>query len=208
MSDAYSDLREISRRDVLRNIGLSLTLTTAGVGVLSAQSAQHVHKLVEDEKAAAPYQPKCFKPREYATLRRLAEIVVPAEEGSGGALEAGAPEFIDLLASGNDELAAIYTGGFAWLDDQMLRRYSTTFLDARPEQQTAMLDLMAYRKNQSPELGPGIHFFTWARNMTVDAFFTSKIGWDYLGYMGNRAVSQFSVPAEAVEYALKRSPLA
>ena len=44
--------------------------------------------------------------------------------------------------------------------------------------------------------------------MTVDAFFTSQIGWDYLGYMGNRAMSQFSVPVEAVEYALKRSPLA
>jgi hypothetical protein len=44
--------------------------------------------------------------------------------------------------------------------------------------------------------------------MTVDAFFTSKIGWNYLGYMGNSAMSQFSVPPEAVEYALKRSPLA
>ncbi len=51
-------------------------------------------------------------------------------------------------------------------------------------------------------------FFTWVRNMTVDAFFTSKIGWEYLGYMGNSAMSQFSVPAEAVEYALKRSPFA
>jgi gluconate 2-dehydrogenase gamma chain len=203
-----SESHEISRREVLRNIGLSLTLTTTGVGVLSVQSAQHVHKAVEEEKAAAPYQLKCFNPREYATLRRLAEIIVPAEEGSGGALEAGAPEFIDLLASGNEELAAIYTGGFAWLDEQMIHRYTATFLDARPEQQAAMLDLMAYRKNESPELGPGIRFFTWARNMTVDAFFTSKIGWEYLGYMGNQAMSQFSVPAEAVEYALKRSPLA
>jgi gluconate 2-dehydrogenase gamma chain len=208
MSEFRPDAHEVSRREVLRNIGLSLTLTKAGVGVLSAQNAQHLHQLVEEGKAAAPYQPKCFNPREYAALRRVAEIIVPAEGGSGGALEAGAPEFIDLLASGNDELAAIYTGGFAWLDEQMLHRYSATFLDARPEQQMAMLDLMAYRKNDSPELGPGIHFFTWARNMTVDAFFTSKIGWDYLGYMGNRALSEFSVPAEAVEYALKRSPLA
>jgi len=208
MSEFRPDAREISRRDVLRNIGLSLTLTGAGMGVLSAQDAQHVHKLVEEEKATAPYQPKCFNPHEYATLLRLAEIIVPAEDGSGSALDAGAPEFIDLLASGNDELAAIYTGGMAWLDEQMHHRYSATFLDARPEQQTAMLDLMAYRKNESPELGPGIHFFHWARNMTVDAFFTSKIGWEYLGYMGNQAMSQFSVPAEAVEYALKRSPLA
>ena len=199
--------REISRRDLLRNIGISLTLTGAGMGVVSAQGADHVHRMVQDEKAAGPYQPKCFNLHEYATLRRLAEIIVPPDEHSKGATEAGAPEFIDLLASANDELAAIYTGGLAWLDQQMLHRYSTTFVEARPEQQTALLDLIAYRKNDSPELGPGIHFFTWVRNMTVDAYFTSKIGWDYLGYMGNSAMSHFSVPEEAVAYALKRSGL-
>jgi len=208
MFETHAELHEISRRNLLRNLGLSLTLTAAGAGVLDAQGAQHVHTLVDEEKSGAPYMPKCFNPREYAALRRLAEIIVPAGEGPGGALAAGAPEFIDLLASTNEELAAIYTGGLAWLDDQMLRRYSTNFADAQPGQQTAMFDLIAYRKNDSPELGPGIRFFAWVRNMTVDAFFTSKLGWDYLGYMGNSAMSEFHVPAEAVEYALKRSPLA
>ena len=202
-----SDDREISRRDLLRNIGISLTLTGGGMGVVNAQSAEHVHSMVQEEKAAGPYHPKCFNPHEYATLRRLAEIIVPPDEHSKGAIEAGAPEFIDLLASGNDELAAIYTGGFAWLDQQMLHRYSAPFITAQPEQQTALLDLIAYRATESPELGPGIHFFAWVRNMTVDAYFTSKIGWDYLGYIGNSAMSHFSVPAEAVEYALKRSGL-
>jgi gluconate 2-dehydrogenase gamma chain len=198
---------DISRRDLLRNIGLTLTLAGGGAGVISAQSAEHVHRMVREEKAAGPYQPKCFNAHEYDTLRRLTEMIMPPDEHSRGALEAGAPEFIDLLASGNDELAAIYTGGMAWLEDEMRRRYSTPFVAAKPEQQTAMLDLIAYRKNDSAELGPGIHFFTWVRNMTVDAYFTSKIGWDYLGFMGNSAMSHFSVPEEAVEYALKRSGL-
>jgi gluconate 2-dehydrogenase gamma chain len=70
-----------------------------------------------------------------------------------------------------------------------------------------MLDLIAYRKNDTPELGPGIAFFTWVRNMTVDAFYTSKAGMDDLGYMGNSAMSEFHVPAEAIDYALKRSGL-
>ena len=70
-----------------------------------------------------------------------------------------------------------------------------------------MLDLIAYRKNNSPELGTGIQFFTWVRNMTVDAFYTSKAGMDDLGYMGNGAMSEFHVPAEAIEYAVKRSGL-
>jgi hypothetical protein len=102
---------------------------------------------------------------------------------------------------------AIYTGGIAWLDHAMERRYTTDFLSAAPEHQTAMLDLIAYRKNESPELGPGIKFFDWARKMVVDAYYTSPIGIKDLGYMGNTAVSKFEVPQEAIDYALKRSPV-
>ena len=50
-----------------------------------------------------------------------------------------------------------------------------------------MLDQIAYRKNQTPELAPGIRFFDWARRMTVDAYYTSAAGIKEVGYMGNRA---------------------
>jgi hypothetical protein len=70
-----------------------------------------------------------------------------------------------------------------------------------------MLDRIAYRENSAPELAPGVHFFTWVRNMTVDAYYTSKAGMDDLGFMGNGVLSHFSVPAAAVEYAVKRSGL-
>ena len=81
------------------------------------------------------------------------------------------------------------------------------FLGASAAEQTELLDLIAWRKNQSPELNPGIHFFTWARRMVADAYYTSPIGFKELGYMGNQAMSSFSVPKEAVEYVMKRSPL-
>src|SRR5438045_635154 len=204
MSDQVED---VSRRDLLRNIG-ALTLTTFGVNVVSAEAAQHVHNAVSDvKKSQGPYKPKCFTASEYKTLQRLADMIIPADEHSPGALAAGAPEFIDFLSSQSHELAEIYTGGFAWLDHEMNRRYSAGFTGATPEQQTAMLDLIAYRKNDSPELGPGIRFFNWVRNMTVDAFYTSKVGMDDLGFMGNGAMAEFSVPLVAIEYAVKRSGL-
>jgi gluconate 2-dehydrogenase gamma chain len=156
---------------------------------------------------AATFHSKAFNDHEYRTIQRLAELIVPADEVSPSALEAGAPEFIDLLSSNNRELAAIYTGGIAWLDRAMQRRYGSVFIAARPEQQTEMLDLIAYRKNDSPELGPGIRFFDWARRMVVDAFYTSRVGIKDVGYMGNKAVSKFEVPQEALDYALKRSPV-
>src|SRR5271170_5679159 len=131
---------EVSRRELLRNIG-TITLTTFGVSVVSAEAAEHVHHAVTAAKKAStgPYQPKCFTAAEYKTLERLCDLIIPADEHSQGALAGDAPEFIDFLASQCPELAEIYTGGFAWLDHAMNKRYSANFTAAKPEQQTAML---------------------------------------------------------------------
>lgn len=196
-------MSDLSRRDLLRGIALSVTL-----GGITAEAAQHVHNLAAAEKSATGvYKPKAFTEHEYRTLQKLADYIVPADEVSPGASQAGCADFIDLLASQNPDLAAIYTGGIAWLDRGMQSRYATDFLNAKPTDQTAMLDLIAYRKNESPELGPGIAFFDWARKMVVDAFYTTPIGVKDLGYMGNTAVAKFEIPQAAIDYALKRSPV-
>lgn len=191
-------MSERTRRDLLRD--LALAASTAG---LTVAEAQHVHTAAANEKQAAGgvYKPRAFTPAEYATLQRLCGLIFP------GSLEGGAPEFIDLLSSKNPQLQAIYTGGIGWLDHQMNARYGASFNAAKPDQQTAMLDLIAYRKNETPELAPGILFFDWIRKMTADAYYTSKPGIAELGFMGNKGMAKFDVPAEAVEYALKRSGL-
>jgi gluconate 2-dehydrogenase gamma chain len=197
-------MSDVSRRDLVR---IAVTATTAAAAA-SAQNVPHVHPASAAAKpASGPFKPKAFNDHEYRTIQKLAELIVPADEVSGSALEGGAPEYIDLLSSNNPELAAIYTGGVAWLDREMQRRYQADFVSARAEQQTAMLDLIAYRKNDSPELGPGIRFFDWARRMVVDAFYTSKAGIKDVGYLGNKGMSKFEVPKEAIDYALKRSPV-
>jgi hypothetical protein len=94
------------------------------------------------------------------------------------------------------------------MDDYMRRRHNADFLEAKPEDQTALLDRLAYRKNAAPEIATGEQFFVWARNMVVDAYYTSPAGVAEIGFMGNKVRSEFSVPKEAVEYALKRSPFA
>jgi hypothetical protein len=127
---------------------------------------------------------------------------------SSPALEAGAAEYIDFLSSHNDELAAIFNGGFGWLDNYMQKTYGADFLSATAAQQTELLDKLAYEKNRTPETAPGVPFWTWTRNMVVDAYYTSPAGVKDLGYMGNGAMRVFSVPQEAVDYAIKRSPFA
>jgi len=195
-------MSEASRRDLLKNIAAA-----ALAGPLSLAAAQHVHGIAVQEKAAGPYKPKGLNAHEYNTLQVLADLIIPADERGPGAAAAGACEFIDLLASQNAQLLAIYTGGLAWLDRSSQRLYAKHFVGASPQQQTGLLDLIAYRKNESPMLGPGIRFFEWARRMVVDAYYTSPGGIKAIGYLGNTAVAKFEVPPEAIDYALKRSPV-
>lgn len=196
-------MSDVTRRDLLQRIALSIT-----AGPLTLEAAQHVHGIAADEKAAhGVYKAKALNAHEYKTLEKLADYIVPPEGSTGGATAAGAPEWIDLMSSQNPQLLAIYTGGIAWLDHAMQRRGASNFVDATSEQQIAMLDLIAYRKNETPERGPGIKFFEWARKMVVDAYYTSAIGIKDIGYMGNTALSKFEVPQEVIDYALKRSPV-
>jgi gluconate 2-dehydrogenase gamma chain len=191
-----------TRRSVLASIAAALL-----GGSLTEAQAQHVHDAVSQVRANGPYKPKLLTDHEYATVQRLAELIIPADDVSPSAVEAGAPEFIDLLASGSPEMARIYTGGIGWLDHEMEKRYGSAFVTAQPAQQTAMLDLIAYRKTSDPGLAPGIEFFDWARKMVVDAFYTSPIGVKDVGYMGNKGMTTFEVPTAAIDYALKRSGL-
>lgn len=198
---------DYSRRDLLRHVGASLTLAAAADRVLPAQDVQHVHQAVAEEHGATgKYQPKALTAHEYATLQSLAEWIVP------GATEAHAADFLDFLCAATDDMKRIYTGGLAWLNDQMQTRYQgRDFLEASPDQQKEMLDLIAFRENRAkdPSIATGIEFFSWARNMVVDAYYTSPNGtFKELNYMGNRAMEHFTVPQEAIDYAIKHSPFA
>ena len=209
MSERPPDAR--SRREWLRHIAVSLGMGAAANCTLAAQDAHRVHQAVAADKAAAngPYVPKALTPHEFATLQRLSDLIVPADEHSPGALAAGAAEFIDFLCSASDEMKRIYTGGLAWMDEAIRRRGDgESFLSAAPDRQAALLDAIAWRESAAAGMEPGVEFFEWARKMVADAFYTSPIGIRDLGYEGNRAMAEFHVPQEAVDYAIKRSPFA
>jgi hypothetical protein len=191
MSDATT------RRGLLQKIAAA-----ALAGSLSAEAADHVHQASADQARNGVYPPKALTGHEFATLRALCEMIIP------GAAKGRVAEFIDLLSSQNPEMAAIYTGGLAWLDHAMKSAGNATFLTARPADQTAMLDKIAYRRNTAPDLAPGIQFFDWARRMTVDAYYTSAAGIQEIGYLGNKGAAEFKVPQASLDYALKRSGLA
>jgi hypothetical protein len=192
-------MSELSRRDILRRLALTLI---AG-GALDRASAQDVHQLAANTQTATP---RMLTAAEFRTLERLTDLVIPVENGAPGALAAGAAAWIDTISSENDELTRIYKEGLAWLDAAMKRRGAADFVSAPPSEQTALLDLIAYRRHASAELSPGIEFFTWVRRMTVDAFYTSEIGIRDIDYRGNSAMASYPSPTEAIAYAVERMP--
>jgi gluconate 2-dehydrogenase gamma chain len=183
----------ISRRDILK----SLTVTALGGSVLRViplKAAEYAHHLVNAERAAnETYTPKFFPSHAYKTLQSLCNTIIPPDDEAKGALEAGAPEFIDLLTSENPDYQLTLGGGLMWLDNTCLDRYDKVYLDCTPQQQKEILDQIAYRKNASedPSLGQGIEFFGLLRKFTADGFFSSEIGINYLGYIGNTYVQDF-----------------
>jgi gluconate 2-dehydrogenase gamma chain len=195
----------ISRRDILK----SLAIGAAGGSVLQiipAQAAEYAHGLVQKEKAASAagkYAPKYFSAHQYETLTSLCDTILPKDERSGGAVEAGAPEFIDLLTSENEKFQTQLGGGLMWLDNFCVDRYGHVYLQCEPEQRKEILDLIAYRKNvkDNPGLTSGVAFFAFLRRITCDGFYTSKMGIADLQYIGNTSVHEFpgcpAVPQKA-----------
>lgn len=185
----------ISRRGILKSLAMSAAATSV-LRVIPAQAAEYAHKMIAAEKAATPakgYAPKFFSAHEYKILQALCQTIIPADADSGGAIEAGAPEFIDLLTSENKDYQLTLGGGLLWLDGACADRYSKAYLDCSTEDQKQMLQQIAFRENAvtNPGLGQGIEFFAFLRSMTADAFFTSEIGIKYLGYIGNAYLTAF-----------------
>jgi gluconate 2-dehydrogenase gamma chain len=185
----------ISRRDILRTLAMG-AVGGSVLQLIPLAAAEHVHRMVKQEKAQTPageYKPKFFPPHQYATLRSLCDAIIPADEKSGGAIQAGAPEFIDLLTSENKEYQLDLGGGIMWLDGFCSDRFGNPYLSCTTEQKTQVLDLIAYRKNalSDPSLSQGVEFFAFLRNLTTDGFYSSEIGIADLEYIGNTFVREF-----------------
>jgi len=184
----------VSRRSVLKTLSAGVAAGSV-LRVIPLEAAEFVHRMIAAERAEpnAGYAPKFFPPEQYKTLQALCEAIFPADAACGGALEAGAPEFIDLLTSENAQYQLKLGGGLMWLDAACVDRFGKKYLDCNAQQQQEMLDRIAYRRNAAADksLSQGVEFFAFLRDLTADGFFTSKIGVEYLGYIGNTYLTDF-----------------
>ena len=182
----------LGRRELLRRV--SLVPLAAGVVASPGriQAAQeHAHRQAARAARGQAYKPKFFTAGEWATVRVLADIVIPKDARSGSATDALVPEFVDFIL--DDPLAEVrererlqtrVRGGLAWLERECARRCGKSFVAASPDERKPLLDDIAFPQKARPEMEPGAAFFTLFRDLVASGFWSSKMGTDDLRFMG------------------------
>src|SRR5258706_1664496 len=153
----------VTRRDIWKPLAMG-AVGGSVLQVIPAKAAEFVHQAVRKEKAASPagkYTPKYFSAHQYEMVNWLCDAIIPKDDHSGGAVESGAPEFIDLLTSENEAYQLRLGGGLVWLDSFCADRYAKSVMECSPEQRDAGLGLIAYRKNAKKDasLSQGVAVF-------------------------------------------------
>lgn len=150
--------------------------------------------------AGAAYQPSFFDAHEWRTVRLLSDMILPADERSGSASDAGVPEFIDFTVSDRPAMQTPVRGGLAWLDAECRRRFGEAFVDGSAQQRAQVLDDIAWPARARPEHGAGVAFFTRFRDLVASGFWSSRVGVEDLRYMGNTYVTEWTgCPQEALD---------
>jgi gluconate 2-dehydrogenase gamma chain len=183
----------LGRRSLLKILSAAPVAASFALTEAEAQEA-HNHAAAARQTAqqtGAAFTPKFFTPAEYQTVRILSDLIIPADDRSGGAIDAGVPEFMDFTMVDQPARQVAMRGGLAWLDLECQKRFDKTFVGASDAQRTAVLDDLATHGELKPGLSHGQAFFRAFRDLTASGFWTTKVGMTDLGYMGNTVVPKW-----------------
>ena len=200
----------MNRRDTLKALGLAAaaggalmldacqTKTTKKAGAAVGEKLPGVTD-VEHERNTKLAEEQFFSVHELATIGVLADIIIPADDISGSATDAGVPDFIEFMVKDIPSYQTPMRGGLKWLDVQCQRRYGNAFAECESTQQLQLVDEIAYPAKAKPEMAPGVAFFNLMRDLTASGFFTSEIGVKDIGYVGNKPGVWDGVPDDVLK---------
>lgn len=174
----------MERRELFKILG-------AGVVAAHEAAAQHSHAGPSAASNYAARQPQFFTQDEYALVDRLCEIIVPADQQSPGAHEAGVKYYIDTVLNYSEPGAQeLWRNGLKAVDDAAQAKFNKRFAECSLPQQDQIVAAMAGgEQHPSNDLE---RFFVEAKHLTLDGFFLSDVGSrQYLGYKGNTVLSEF-----------------
>jgi len=129
----------------------------------TGQAPGEIELTVSD--AAAHGTPSFLDQRELAALRRLSDILMPAGNGSAGALDAGAPEFLDfLIAHSSAERRQLYRTGLGALNLQAALRFNKPFAEVEATEADDLLAPLREPWRHEPPADPLARFLLAAKH--------------------------------------------
>jgi gluconate 2-dehydrogenase gamma chain len=212
----------VDRRSALKAMAAAAAVPVLGTFEIGEEQMLRAREAAETavlaEMQGTQYTPKFFTRHEYQTVRTLVDYIIPRDERSGSATDAGVPQYMDFVLSDQtpppgppNPTPRFYVaptasqinvrGGLAWLDNECANRFGagTTFLTATDAQRRQVLDDIAWPAKAKPELSHGVAFFTRMRDMTASGFYSSKMGIQDLRYMGNVPMAKWDgCPPEVI----------
>lgn len=186
----------ISRRDALAVIGvapLAAMLETSPAQVVRALDAARFAR-----EHGTAFVPQFFTAHEYRTVEVLVDIIIPRDDRSGSATDAGVPEFMDFIMIDRPGMQAQMRGGLRWLDNESVDRYGRRFVDVADSERIAIVEDLAWPARARPDLSHGVAFFNYFRDLTAGGFWSSRMGVEDVGYLGNAPMDWDGCPPDAL----------
>jgi hypothetical protein len=125
--------------------------------------------------AASEPMPHFFTARQFAALRKLSDILMPAANGAPGALDAKAPEFLDFLIGHSPaDHQHTYRAGLDALNAQANQRFKKAFAELDAADADAVLSPLREPWTYDPPADPLARFLREAKQDVRTATVNSR----------------------------------
>jgi hypothetical protein len=191
----------VSRRNVVKAAMVAPLAFIPFAEADSARAAAHAMDALQGQASGAAYAPKFFHADEWRQVRILVDLIIPKDERSGSATDAGVPEFMDFICVEYPNYQTWVRDGLRWLDGLAYDTYHRDFVHCTDAERREMLDQIAWPAKAKPEVRAGVQFFNQMRDFTASGFWSSQMGVKDIGYMGNTAVAEWhGCPKPALDH--------
>ena len=188
-------MKKLSRRHALALFGAAPAAAALVWTDVEARQAHDHAVAAQAARSGAPgatFKPKFFTAHEYATVGVLVDLIIPRDERSGSATDAGVPAFMDFMMIDQPRRQIAMRGGLAMIDRLAADRAGKRFVSCTDRERRALLDEIAYTSNPDRGLSQAIAFFSSFRDLTASGFWSTKMGVADLQYQGNVFVSEWN----------------
>jgi Gluconate 2-dehydrogenase subunit 3 len=182
---------ETGRREFLVLMSSAIAATPS---VALAQSKTAARKGTAAPAAALPpgRDLKFFTAAEFRTLDELGEMIIPADDRSGGARAAGVAPFIDarIAESVDPAWRQSWRDDLAEINRLSQALFGKSFAEGSFEQKAQLLERIS--RNEKKPKEPGEFAFGTIKWAVAETYYRTKIGiHDEIGYAGNVLLDQF-----------------